>query len=239
MALKGEAFLAIWHDIAPEAKDEYTEWHTREHMPERLGIPGFIIGKRFVNWQLERQQIGTLYAGQSLEVFRSPAYLQRLNNPTDWSNRMQPAFRNFLRVACARVAIAGCGDGGAIATMRLQQAGSADGQDLRKGAGDLCRALHALAGVCAVHIGRAQPEVSGVKTRETELRPAGEERGFDVVVVIEGNGQGELEAILPQAEALVLDSGCGLSAPQSAVYALAYQLRAEEVQASQPCAQQG
>ena len=37
--LAGEAFVAIWHDIAPEGVDEFLDWHHREHMPERLGIP--------------------------------------------------------------------------------------------------------------------------------------------------------------------------------------------------------
>jgi hypothetical protein len=40
MTLQGTAFLAIWHDIAAEGEPEYNLWHTREHMPERVGIPG-------------------------------------------------------------------------------------------------------------------------------------------------------------------------------------------------------
>ena len=49
MALTGSAFLAIWHDIDPPSWTEYMEWHTREHMPERLSIPGFTVGKRLIN----------------------------------------------------------------------------------------------------------------------------------------------------------------------------------------------
>ena len=65
-----------------------------------------------------------------MEVFRSPAYLERLNNPTEWSNKVQPTFRNFLRVACDRIASAGVGDGGAMATIRLDYESGA-GPDAR------------------------------------------------------------------------------------------------------------
>ena len=44
MALVGDAFLAMWHDIEPASWNDYMEWHTREHMPERLSIPGFTVG---------------------------------------------------------------------------------------------------------------------------------------------------------------------------------------------------
>ena len=48
MSLAGTGVVAIWHDLLPEAKDEFYEWHNREHMPERAGIPGFRRGRRFI-----------------------------------------------------------------------------------------------------------------------------------------------------------------------------------------------
>ena len=47
MALAGRAFLAMWHDIAEAGDAEYNAWHTRQHMPERLGVPGFRVGRRY------------------------------------------------------------------------------------------------------------------------------------------------------------------------------------------------
>ena len=67
MALKGEAFLAIWHDIDPPQQEEYMEWHTREHMPERISIPGFSLGKRLINQDLNAYQYGTIYCGDRLD----------------------------------------------------------------------------------------------------------------------------------------------------------------------------
>ncbi len=227
--IKGNAVLAIWHDIDPAAQTEYMEWHTREHMPERLSIPGFAIGKRLINHELDRHRYGTIYAGDELEVFRSQAYLDRLNNPTEWSLRVQPAFRNFLRVACIRLASRGVGDGGALATMRLRFAPGAGERELRGGAGRLADALHRITGVCCAHVGLARAEVSDVRTRETELRPEMSETPFDALVLAEGSGRPELEAVMAEMEGTVTGSGCGLASPETLVYHLAYQLGASDM----------
>ncbi|MEK7837136.1 MAG: hypothetical protein AAB328_04045, partial [candidate division NC10 bacterium] len=47
MALRGGAVLAIWNDIAPGGDAEFNHWHTREHVPERVGIAGFLRGRRY------------------------------------------------------------------------------------------------------------------------------------------------------------------------------------------------
>jgi hypothetical protein len=125
MPIKGNAFVAIWHDIRSEAEPEYNRWHTREHMPERLSIPGFVRGRRGVDWSRERHRYWTLYEGPDLGVFGSPAYLERLNNPTPWTRRIQPAFYNFIRCGCEVLASRGEGVGGAMATFRI----SFDGVD--------------------------------------------------------------------------------------------------------------
>lgn len=48
MSFAGTGVVAIWHDLLPEARDEFYEWHNREHMPERTGIPGFQRGRRYI-----------------------------------------------------------------------------------------------------------------------------------------------------------------------------------------------
>lgn len=232
MALTGDALLAIWHDIEPAAQDEYVEWHTREHMPERLSVLGFTVGKRLINHDLGRYRYGTIYGGENLEVFCSPAYLERLNNPTPWSLRVQPTFRNFLRIACVRLASRGIGEGGALATVRLDFADGAGERDLRGGAHALAGALLEITGVCCAHVALAHPEVSGVRTRETELRPEMSETSFDALVLVEGSGRPELETVIGEIERTVASSGCGLGDPVSLVYNLAYQLSARDLAGS-------
>lgn len=39
MSLLGKAVVAIWNDILPEGRDNFIEWHNREHIPERVSVP--------------------------------------------------------------------------------------------------------------------------------------------------------------------------------------------------------
>ena len=107
MLRRTRAFLAIWHDIDPAMEPEWHRWHTYEHLPERVGIPGFLAGRRYMSDDAPLQRCFTLYEGADLPVFNSPAYLERLNNPTPWTRKISPAFRAFMRGACRLVATAG------------------------------------------------------------------------------------------------------------------------------------
>jgi hypothetical protein len=228
MGMKGTAFLAIWHDIAEGQHGEFIEWHTREHMPERLSIPGFTTGKRLHTPDAQRHVYGTIYAAENVEVFRSPDYLERLNNPTPWTSAVAPSFQNFLRVACDRVAHAGTGDGGTIATIRFDFTGADAASVMRAKAQQLVDDILALKGVCAVHLGLARSEVSSVRTRETELRQAMSEKGFDAVLLIEGSYRAGLEAALPKAERLALATEA-LGAPNSLVYETAFSITSDDM----------
>ena len=48
MALAGKGAIIIWNDITPEGRDEFYDWHLHEHIPERLGVPGFRRGSRSI-----------------------------------------------------------------------------------------------------------------------------------------------------------------------------------------------
>ena len=45
MAMLGKGALIIWHDVRDET--DYNEWHSKEHMLERVGVPGFRRGLRY------------------------------------------------------------------------------------------------------------------------------------------------------------------------------------------------
>jgi hypothetical protein len=112
----GSAAVAMWWDIAPEMRAEWEDWHSHEHMPERLGIPGFLRGSRWISGDsyfvlYEVEGMGTLTAG---------AYLDRLNAPTPWSRKLMPHHRNMVRSLCHVHASLGRGLGGWMATLRLE-----------------------------------------------------------------------------------------------------------------------
>jgi hypothetical protein len=227
MTLKGRAFLAIWHDIEAKAESEYSDWHTRQHMPERLGIPGFLVGRRAVDWNLRHQRWFTLYETRTLEVLSSDDYRARLNNPSHWSNRTQPAFRNLARSACIVAASIGCGIGGALATIRLGLAEEGLAAFEAK-AERVAYQFVALDGVSGAHFGVAAPQITGVKTRETELRASTVEDVFDAVVLIDGVGRRELEPLLPQVSSL-LNEVLPIQSEQVGIYDLAYMLTSADL----------
>ncbi|MGV6875020.1 hypothetical protein ACUSIJ_20300 [Pseudochelatococcus sp. B33] len=228
MGLKGSAFLAIWHDIAEGKHGEYIEWHTREHMLERLSIPGFRTGKRLHAPEAGRYVFGTIYAADDVEVFRSAGYIERLNNPTPWTAAVAPSFQNFLRVACERIVTAGNGDGGSMATIRFDFTAADAEAALRDKAQGLVDEVLALPGVACVHLGVARSEVSGVRTRETELRQAMSEKGFDAVLLVEGSSRAGLEAALPAIERLGIACGV-LGSPAGLIYETAFSLTSEDM----------
>ena len=49
MALLGTGVLAIWNNIAPGWENEFLEWHVKEHIPERIGVKGFLRGRRYIS----------------------------------------------------------------------------------------------------------------------------------------------------------------------------------------------
>jgi hypothetical protein len=194
MSLLGKAFVIMWHDIAAEGKHEYQLWHTRQHMPERLSHRGFLRSRRGVNLSADRQQYFTVYEGETLETFTGDDYARSLNHPTEWTRRVAPHFRNFLRMSCAVTSTRGRGIGGALATFRGSLPEGRGEGEMLKALEQPLDALMQRGPVTGVHVAVARPEYSGGLTRETELRPQMHEAPFDIVVMVEGVGLRELEA---------------------------------------------
>ena len=80
MALLGNSALAIWHDIAEGGEADFHVWHSAEHMPERVGLPGFNRGRRCVAVDAA-PRFFLLYEVDSLAVLTSRPYLARLDDP--------------------------------------------------------------------------------------------------------------------------------------------------------------
>ncbi len=228
MALKGAAFVIMWHDIAPEGDAEYNLWHTRQHMPERLDHPGFLRSRRGVNRALTRQVYFTVYEGQGLETFDSPAYSRSLNHPTEWTQKVAPTFRNFLRTACAVLRSGGRGVGGGLVTSRFRLPAGMGEADAAAALEPVLAALedHPLA--TAAHLAAARPDFSGAPTSETELRPPMDEEPFDLVVMIEAIGLAEADALAPEVEAAIAAAGFARQTVQA--YDVAYTLEPRAAQ---------
>src|SRR3954470_16912962 len=117
----GRAAIAMWWDVPPEARVEWEDWHTHEHMPERLAIPGVLRGTRWAALSGDPSYF-VLYEAARAATISSGAYLDRLNNPTPWSRKMMPHHRNMVRSLCRVRASFGGGVAHALATIRFSPA---------------------------------------------------------------------------------------------------------------------
>lgn len=164
----GKAAIAMWWDIAPDVRAEWEDWHTHEHFPERLAIPGFLRGSRWVSGE----HYFVLYEAASLDVITSGPYLARLNDPTPWSRKMMPHHRNMVRSLCVLRAGWGGGLPQALATVRFTPTSAA------------LPALPQRKGLTGAHLLESQPMAGAPQTAEQKIR--GGDRTADWVLLIGG-----------------------------------------------------
>jgi len=192
MSLAGLGVVAIWHDLVPEARDDFHEWHNREHMPERVGIPGFRRGRRYVAISGAPEYFN-LYEADSPETLAGQDYRNRLNSPTAWTQRVVPSFRNVARSLCRVAFTNGVGSGGVMLTLRFaidsaHRDGTADA--LRR------RLLPPIAyrkGIAGVHLCLTDEAASGVETAEERARGA-TTLVPSWILLIEGNAVPDVDA---------------------------------------------
>ncbi len=195
MPLAGTAVVAIWNDIEPDARADFYEWHSREHMLERVSVPGFLRGRRFV---AERGSPAwfTLYEVDRPSTLAGADYLARLNNPTEWTRRVVPSFTNVTRSLCRTKLSIGTGVGGAMLTLRCDAA-PARAADLERYFEQAIPRWAELPQVHGAHLCRLELEASSVQTEERKAR-ANANRMAEFVVMVEASLPGALELIEPE-----------------------------------------
>ncbi|HEX7928912.1 MAG TPA: hypothetical protein VF678_15055, partial [bacterium] len=118
MTDKATGMLIVWMNIPADARNDFDGWFTREHVPERVGVPGFRNGARYEALRGDPHFL-SCYETDAPEVLASAAYKERLNNPTPWTQRVMPNFRDTVRVTGPIVAEAGIGLGGVRRLVRI------------------------------------------------------------------------------------------------------------------------
>ena len=218
MSLAGLGIVAIWHDLLPAASDDFYDWHNREHMPERVGIPGFRRGRRFAVIG-EGPQYFNLYEAESAETLAGQDYLARLNHPTPWTQRVVPSFRNVARAICRVAFTNGVGSGGVMLTLRFAIDAAHREEAVAAMRARLLPPLAYRRGVVGVHLGLADEAASNLETAERKVR--GDATAVPSwVLLIEGTGAAEIGAAADElSPALAV---YGASHPERAVYRLEY-----------------
>lgn len=119
----GLLFVASDVDAADEL--DFNRWYDREHVEERVRIPGFLSGARYFSVEGGRKYLG-LYRTESLEAFRSADYRAAFERQTPWSVVNLDRMRNPIRRVCAVEAVTGHGSGSHVVVIPLPLAGSTD-----------------------------------------------------------------------------------------------------------------
>ena len=117
MKTGGQAVLALWVDIDPADDSLFEHWHSREHVQERVGCPGWLRGSRFRGVETPGRYL-LFYDAETTAAFESPEYYARLGNPTEMSRAIFPKFRDTWRTVCTVEQRWGEGIGAAALTLR-------------------------------------------------------------------------------------------------------------------------
>lgn len=225
MPLRGTAALAMWWDMAPEMKAEFEDWHSHEHFPERLGVPGFRRASRWTSAS-GGEGVFVLYELASHAVLSSQAYASHLNSPTPWSTKMMPHHRNMVRSQCHVLASAGSAVARHALTLRHSpQPGRED--DMLASLRTLCDGLAQRPGLVGAHLLRHQaPDMP--QTTEQRIRNSAD-RFADRVLVVFGYAREVLEQLLhADLAAGALHKAGAADGAVSDIYTLAHSATVEE-----------
>jgi len=216
--------MLLLFDVVQDAIPEHDDWHTHEHLPERLSIPGFVRGTR---WVALHGQPGyfVMYEVEQLATLTSSAYLERLNNPSPWTSRMMPYYRGMIRGFCSVAGTSGFGMGHASLLIRFKPA-TETASSLRNWLlQDILPQLPSRPGIGSAHLfeGALTPQM----TNEQRIR--GADAGIDWALLITGYRQDALASLMHA------DLGCaqlenhGATRVLDAAYRMEYSIIQREV----------
>ena len=189
MSLLGDAVLVNWGGIVEVKELEYNEWHSKEHMPERISLPGFLRGLRAVGISGTdiNHKYFMMYEAERKEVFVSKKYLERLNNPTDWTKDILSNYLSPSRTICSVISSKSIGVGGYISTIRFLGNEILKNQNVEylKTATSIILKLN---GITGMHVLMGDSSFGQMNTQEKKIRSS---QGLDdqivsQAVIIEG-----------------------------------------------------
>ena len=230
MSLLGKAAVAMWWNIRPEQRTEFGHWHSHEHFPERMSIPGFCRGSRWTS-TTDADGFFVLYELERYEVLTSRGYLDRLNAPTPWSTRMMPHHLGMVR-SQARVALSsGGGVATSLATIRLSPVAGRDAE-LRGALSETLRVLPQEPGATGAHLLLTDTPRTNVPTTEQQIR--GKDSAADWIILLSGYDHEAIGEVL--ADRLSLSSLRAMGARDNPVigrYQLAFTMTPLDVSSGQ------
>ncbi len=224
MPVLGRAAMLLSFDVTPEAVAEHDDWHTHEHLPERLAIPGFVRGSRWVAIQGQPRYF-VLYEVTELAVLASEPYLRRLNDPTPATSRIMTCYRGMSRGFCSVTGSFGLGVGPIALLVRFKPP-SADVDRLRSWLiSEVLPALPSAAGIGGAHLleGALTPQM----TNEQRIR--GADAAVAWAIIVTGYGHDAVSRLSSGALGALPLAEHGATEVQHGTYRIDYLLTRDEI----------
>ena len=118
MPLLGKGMLLTFTDVSARDERDYNEWYNREHIDDRVNLPGFHRGRRYAAVRGTPRYLA-VYECDTVAILGTQNYLRTLDNQTPWSQRVMARFTHFTRLTLRIQVDQTHGVGAALATVRF------------------------------------------------------------------------------------------------------------------------
>ena len=158
--MSGRGMLMIWTNIPDDAEADFNRWYDREHVAERVAMPGFQFGRRYRAAVDAPLRYLALYGTESVASLSSPGYLAALGQQSPWSQRVLARMTDTRRLVGTVTKRRGAGHGAKIMAGLLTLP-AAEGDAMRDLLDDgLLKPAAALDGVTSAWLLEADPVLS-------------------------------------------------------------------------------
>jgi len=118
MPLFGKGMLVVFSEVKARDERDFNEWYNREHIDERINLPGFHRARRYVAVRASPKYLAT-YECDTVGDLATPGYLQLLANQTPWTQAAMAKFTQFRRLTLRTQVDLTHGVGGVVASIRF------------------------------------------------------------------------------------------------------------------------
>ncbi len=118
MPLLGKGMLIVFTEVKARDERDLNEWYNREHIDERVNLPGFHRARRYAAVRGSPKYLAT-YECDTVGDLATPSYLHLLANQTPWSQAVMAKFTHFHRLTLRTQVDLTHGVGGAVACVQF------------------------------------------------------------------------------------------------------------------------
>src|ERR1700759_846297 len=118
MGLCGKGMLLVFNEVKPRHERDFNEWYNREHIDERVNLPGFKRARRYIAVKASPKYLAT-YECDTVADLATPGYLALPAGQTPWTKAVMARFTHFKRMKVRVQLDLAHGEGGAFTTVRF------------------------------------------------------------------------------------------------------------------------